>query len=132
MVNSSFSTGGRMFTVPGFTRSGLSFSSLATLEELSEGFEAGSIFFFTDPFLFNGSSTTGFATVVSRLPLFLSANFTWTWQMPTCRETHDMMLQICPPGPYIACAGLFPPGRHRLRLGLGRWWGADLGWLDRL
>ena len=70
MVNSSFSTGGRVLTTPGFTFSGLSFFSIFADFELS-------LFFFTEAFLFSGSST-GAATDFGALLLFLSANFTCT------------------------------------------------------
>ena len=76
IVNSSFSTGGKVFTTPGFTFSGLSFfASIFADFELSG-------FFFTDAFLFNGSSTGG-ATDFGALLLFLRANLTWTLHIPT-------------------------------------------------
>ena len=78
IVNSSFSTGGKVFTTPGFTFSGLSFfASIFADFELSG-------FFFTDAFLFNGSSTGG-ATDFGALLLFLRANLTWTLHIPTCK-----------------------------------------------
>ena len=65
-----------MFTTPGFTFSGLSFfTSIFADFELSG-------FFFTDAFLFNGSSTGG-ATDFGALLLFLRANLTWTLHIPT-------------------------------------------------
>ena len=74
MVNSSFSTGGRVFTTPGFTFSGLSFFSFSILADFDP-----SVFFFTDAFLFSGSSTAGGArTDFGALLLFFKANLTCT------------------------------------------------------
>ena len=72
IVNSSFSTGGRVFTTPGFTFSGLSFFSFSILADFDP-----SVFFFTDAFLFSGSSTGG-ATDFGALLLFFKANLTCT------------------------------------------------------
>ena len=73
IVNSSFSTGGRVLTSPGFTFSGLSFFSLFSI---FADFDP-SLFFFTDAFLFSGSSTA-VATDFGALLLFLRANLTCT------------------------------------------------------
>ena len=72
MVNSSFSTGGRVFTTPGFTFSGLSFFSFSIFADFDP-----SVFFLTDAFLFSGSSTGG-ATDFGALLLFFKANLTCT------------------------------------------------------
>ena len=72
IVNSSFSTGGRVLTTPGFTFSGLSFFSFSIFADFEP-----SVFFFTDAFLFSGSST-GAATDFGALLLFLRANLTCT------------------------------------------------------
>ena len=74
IVNSSFSTGGRVLTSPGFTFSGLSFFSFSF--SIFADFDP-SLFFFTDAFLFSGSST-GVATDFGALLLFFRANLTCT------------------------------------------------------
>ena len=116
IVNSSFSTGGKVFTTPGFTFSGLSFfASIFADFELSG-------FFFTDAFLFKGSSTGG-ATDFGALLLFLRANLTWTLHIPTW-EDYLLSEEKSESGAYVACARFFFWRQHRLRFWL-HWWGGS-------